>query len=105
MRWDPARYAAFTDERSRPFHDLVARIAGPFHHGQEAPRRVVDLGCGPGALTATLAGRWPTARVVGVDSSAEMLADAAPVAADHPTCRSSWARSRTGRPAPRTTSS
>lgn len=84
MRWDPARYAAFTDERSRPFHDLVARIAGPFHHGQEAPRRVVDLGCGPGALTATLAGRWPTAQVVGVDSSAEMLADAAPVAADHP---------------------
>ncbi|ROS78339.1 trans-aconitate 2-methyltransferase [Curtobacterium sp. PhB130] len=73
MRWDPARYAAFSDERSRPFHDLVAQI------GQEAPRRVVDLGCGSGALTATLAERWPSARVVGIDSSAEMLEDAAPL--------------------------
>ncbi|MEN0104459.1 MAG: trans-aconitate 2-methyltransferase [Curtobacterium sp.] len=78
MRWDPARYAAFSDERSRPFHDLVARI------GREAPRRVVDLGCGPGTLTATLAERWPAARVVGMDSSAEMLADAASIASAHP---------------------
>lgn len=70
MRWDPARYAAFSDERSRPFHDLVAQI------GLEAPRRVVDLGCGPGTLTATLAARWPCASVVGIDSSAEMLSSA-----------------------------
>ncbi|MFJ3384381.1 MULTISPECIES: trans-aconitate 2-methyltransferase [unclassified Curtobacterium] len=78
MRWDPSRYAAFSDERSRPFHDLVAQV------GLEAPRRVVDLGCGPGTLTATLAERWPSARVVGVDSSAEMLADAAGLAARYP---------------------
>jgi trans-aconitate 2-methyltransferase len=78
VRWDPARYAAFSDERSRPFHDLVARI------GREAPRRVVDLGCGPGTLTATLAERWPSAHVVGMDSSAEMLADAVNVASGHP---------------------
>ena len=70
MRWDPARYAAFGDERSRPFHELVAQV------GLEAPRRVVDLGCGPGTLTATLAARWPSASVVGIDSSAEMLASA-----------------------------
>ncbi|MCJ1714129.1 methyltransferase domain-containing protein [Curtobacterium sp. VKM Ac-2922] len=78
MRWDPTRYAAFQDERSRPFHDLVAQI------GLEAPGRVVDLGCGPGALTATLAERWPSARVVGMDSSSEMLSDAAALAATHP---------------------
>ncbi len=40
------------------------------------PRVVVDLGCGPGDLTLTLADRWPGARVVGVDSSPEMLARA-----------------------------
>ena len=68
MRWDPARYAAFGDERSRPFHELVAQV------GLEAPRRVVDLGCGPGTLTATLAARWRESTVVGIDSSAEMLA-------------------------------
>lgn len=78
MRWDPARYAAFSDERSRPFHDLVAQI------GREAPRRVVDLGCGPGALTATLSERWPSARVVGMDSSADMLAQAEPLTRRHP---------------------
>lgn len=80
MRWDPRRYAAFADDRARPFHDLVAQVAWPVGDGLEAPRRVVDLGCGPGVLTATLAARWPTASVVGIDSSAEMLASA-PVAA------------------------
>jgi len=68
--WDPAQYAVFGDHRGRPFHDLVARVPS------ERPRVVVDLGCGPGDLTLTLADRWPDARVVGVDSSPEMLARA-----------------------------
>jgi trans-aconitate 2-methyltransferase len=34
---------------------------------------VVDLGCGNGPLTLSLARRWPGARVVGVDQSPEML--------------------------------
>jgi trans-aconitate 2-methyltransferase len=38
---------------------------------------VTDLGCGPGNLTAALATRWPGAEVTGVDSSPEMIADAA----------------------------
>ncbi|MDT7609883.1 MAG: trans-aconitate 2-methyltransferase, partial [Pseudonocardiales bacterium] len=41
MAWDPTVYLTFDDDRSRPFHDLVARI------GATEPRRVVDLGCGP----------------------------------------------------------
>jgi trans-aconitate 2-methyltransferase len=65
--WDPATYLRFGDERSRPFFDLVARV------GAEKPRAVVDLGCGPGNLTATLTARWPGARLSGVDSSAEMI--------------------------------
>ncbi len=69
--WDPQQYLRFGDERSRPFADLLARIPC------REPRTVVDLGCGTGALTALLARRWPDARVVGVDSSAEMLARAA----------------------------
>ena len=43
----------------------------------ERPALVVDLGCGPGELTLGLASRWPDARVVGVDSSPQMLARAA----------------------------
>jgi len=65
--WDPAVYRRFGAERSRPFFDLTGRI------GAERPRSVVDLGCGPGELTLTLAERWPQARVTGVDSSAEMI--------------------------------
>ena len=42
----------------------------------EQPRVVVDLGCGPGNLTALLADRWRGADVTGIDSSAEMIAAA-----------------------------
>ncbi len=68
--WDPALYLSFDDHRSRPFHDLLARV------GATAPRHVVDLGCGPGHLTGLLTARWPTARVTALDSSAEMVAAA-----------------------------
>lgn len=70
MTWDPTRYAQFSSERTRPFGDLMGRVAA------QAPGLVVDLGCGHGPLTLSLAQRWPGARVVGVDSSPEMLADA-----------------------------
>jgi trans-aconitate 2-methyltransferase len=66
-RWNPTTYLQFADERSRPFFDLLSRV------GCDDPRDVVDLGCGPGQLTATLADRWPDASVVGVDSSADMI--------------------------------
>ena len=65
--WDPGQYQHFGDERSRPFFDLLARVA-PVDPGQ-----IVDLGCGPGTLTATLASRWPGAEVRGIDSSPEMI--------------------------------
>jgi trans-aconitate 2-methyltransferase len=68
--WDPQQYLRFGDERARPFRELVARI------GTSDPRTVVDLGCGPGTLTVELADRWPAARIVGVDSSPEMIGTA-----------------------------
>ncbi len=73
--WDPTVYHRFGSERSRPFHDLVARI------GAERPRAVTDLGCGPGELTAGLAERWPGARITGLDSSPEMIDKARALAA------------------------
>jgi trans-aconitate 2-methyltransferase len=65
--WDAAQYLRYSDERARPFFDLIGRV------GAERPGYVVDLGCGPGNLTAVLAERWPGAEVVGLDSSAEMI--------------------------------
>jgi trans-aconitate 2-methyltransferase len=68
--WDPGQYLRYAGERARPFFDLLARV------GAEDPGYVADLGCGPGNLTAALAGRWPAAEIIGVDNSPEMIAAA-----------------------------
>jgi trans-aconitate 2-methyltransferase len=68
--WDSSQYLQFADERTRPCRELAARIALP------APRRIVDLGCGPGNSTAGLAQRWPEAEIEGVDNSPNMIAAA-----------------------------
>src|SRR6201982_4257219 len=65
--WDAALYLRFGGERARPFFDVLDRV------GAELPGYGVDMGCGPGNLTALLAERWPAATVCGVDSSPEMI--------------------------------
>ncbi|HEV2334698.1 MAG TPA: methyltransferase domain-containing protein [Stellaceae bacterium] len=75
MAWDPAQYLKFAGPRLRPALDLLQRI------DKEAPETVYDLGAGAGNVTRLIAARWPQARIVGVDSSAEMLKTAA---ADNP---------------------
>lgn len=67
MPWDPNQYLSFADERALPFHHLVTAVVHP------RPHRVLDIGCGPGALTATLLERWPSAKIQGIDSSPEMI--------------------------------
>ncbi len=76
--WNPGQYLKFGAERTRPAMDLCARIPG-------SPGRILDLGCGPGNSTAVLRERWPEAELTGLDSSAEMIAQAR---ASHP--NGSW---------------
>lgn len=64
--WDPTRYLQFADVRARPFLDLIAQIPTD-------PLSVIDLGCGPGHLTKHLRARWPSAEILGIDDSAEMV--------------------------------
>lgn len=68
--WNPRQYRAYASHRARPFFELLARV------GADAPSYVADLGCGPGERTADLAARWPGAVIEGVDSSAQMIAEA-----------------------------
>ena len=56
----------------------------------ESPSLVVDLGCGHGPATLTLARLWPDARVVGVDSSESMLESARELDREH---RVEWVQS------------
>ena len=70
MVWDPHQYLAFAGHRLRPALDLLAHIP------DKGQRTIVDLGCGPGTVTAYLTKRWPEADVLGLDSSEEMLAKA-----------------------------
>ncbi len=67
--WNAEQYLKFDEERTRPCHDLLARIS-------LQPRTVVDLGCGPGNSTTVLANRWPEARTCGIDSSQAMIEQA-----------------------------
>ncbi len=73
MVWDPDQYLQFDTPRERPALELLARVNHP------GPTAVVDLGCGPGTVTARLARRWPEATITAVDNDEAMLNRAADV--------------------------
>ncbi|MFD8384397.1 class I SAM-dependent methyltransferase [Streptomyces sp. NPDC059679] len=70
-RWErqQQRYAVDREERFTVIADVVQ------HSTADRPRPlIVDLGCGPGSLTARLAERMPAAEIVAVDRDPLLLA-------------------------------
>jgi SAM-dependent methyltransferase len=64
-------YSAFMGRYSEPLADVFVQWAGV-----GPGRRALDVGCGPGALTARLAERLGAAHVIAVDPSASFVAAA-----------------------------
>ncbi|MCM1488780.1 MAG: methyltransferase domain-containing protein, partial [Firmicutes bacterium] len=65
--WNSTQYLKFKKERTQPSIDLAARI------DLENPVDIIDIGCGPGNSTAVLKTRFPKAKILGVDSSRNMV--------------------------------
>ena len=68
--WNSNQYLKFESQRTRPSADLISRIS------DLEPKTAADLGCGPGNSTALLAKNFKGARIIGLDSSDDMLAKA-----------------------------
>lgn len=83
VRWADQRLELFSPRGAGLYARVAPRLLAPLYRAVAAdvvgihPRRVLDVGTGPGALAVEIARRCPTCEVVGVDLAPEMLATAA----------------------------
>jgi trans-aconitate 2-methyltransferase len=67
MQWNPADYAKSSDAQLKWAQELQANLHLQGHES------ILDVGCGDGKISANFAGLVANGRVVGVDSSSEMI--------------------------------
>jgi|SRR5680860_45317 len=68
--WNSVQYLKYEKERTQPAIDLVNRI--PINN----PKKIIDVGCGPGNSTEVLAKKFPNSYILGIDSSENMISTA-----------------------------
>ncbi|MHB1154346.1 MAG: methyltransferase domain-containing protein [Eubacteriales bacterium] len=68
--WNAKQYLLFKNQRTQPAADLLSRI------NIENPRKIIDVGCGPGNSTIILKEKFPNAFISGIDNSENMIAAA-----------------------------
>ncbi|MET0463227.1 MAG: methyltransferase domain-containing protein [Chitinophagaceae bacterium] len=69
MPWNPDVYNQFKQIRYKPFFDLMSLIV------DKEMKNAVDIGCGTGEQTSILSRKFEHTDFLGIDSSAEMLAE------------------------------
>ncbi len=65
--WNADIYNRYNQERIQPSVDLVSRIS------HKKFGRILDVGCGTGMNTASIAAVWKDSEIIGADLSEEML--------------------------------
>lgn len=73
--WNSEQYLKFEEERTQPAIDLANHI------DIRGPKKIIDIGCGPGNSSQVLVQKFPDAYVLGVDNSLNMIETAK---VDHP---------------------
>ncbi len=66
--WNAAEYERHASSQQQGAQEIIAQLT---LNGDE---RVLDIGCGDGTVTAVLAARMSRGRVLGIDTSEEMIA-------------------------------
>ena len=66
-QWDAADYAQHSSEQFKWACELTEKLALRGHE------TVLDIGCGDGKVTALIAAQLPNGRIVGIDSSPQMI--------------------------------
>lgn len=67
MKWNPEDYAKNSEAQLKWAHDLRRSV------NLQGDESVLDVGCGDGKITALFSESLPAGRVVGVDSSPDMI--------------------------------
>lgn len=67
-QWDAAQYAQYSSSQFAWALELLDKLK------LKGDETLLDIGCGDGKVTATIADRLPRGRVVGIDSSLDMIA-------------------------------
>lgn len=77
MKWNPEDYAKNSDAQLKWAKELKQSL------NLQGDESVLDVGCGDGKITANFATTLPRGRVVGIDSSPDMIAYATRTYAAH----------------------
>ncbi len=66
-KWNAADYQKNSEVQLNWGRELIAKL------GLQGREHILDIGCGDGKVTAEIAARVPDGRVVGIDSSSDMI--------------------------------